>query len=537
MILQLTNGVNKGCRCKSEIQKRKNKHPRRKRRGICHASVRSKGIPLGLASILSIPAFAGMTTQVPKGSLCDVGVLDPIENKKMEETAEGHKLLFTGVRGTAVKILNRVERTDAYLNKLIDAELHSNELNDFDKALLNEIVNGVLRWQMKLDWVLNGFFHGNFSKAEVTVRNTLRVALYQIMFLDRVPPHAAVNEAVECMKRIRGEKAGNLVNAVLRNILRNIDGIHYPDVQNDAAQYLAIMYSHPLWIVRRWMNRFGFAETEKLLAANNQKPPLTLRINTNKISKENFLHLFTQQNISHEKSFTLEKFVKVASMANLAQSELFRKGYFTVQDESAGIAATLLQAQPGERIIDLCSAPGGKTTFIGEVLQNKGEIIAVDKHESRLSLVKTACQRVGIQNVKFICADGIEFSSEQADKVLLDAPCSGFGVLSKKPDVKLQREQKDIIDLAKLQHELITNAAQLVKEGGVLVYSTCTMEPEENFSVVKDFLAQHSEFSIDHAAQFIKPEIVSADGFVETFPHKHGMDGSFSIRLKKNTAV
>jgi 16S rRNA (cytosine967-C5)-methyltransferase len=176
-----------------------------------------------------------------------------MEQPNTTEQKEEQKQLFNGVRGTAVKILNRVERTDSYLDKLLDAELRSNEFNDFDKALLNEIVHGVLRWQSKLDWVLNGFFHGNFSKAEVNVRNTLRAALYQILFLDKVPDHAAVNEAVEFMKRIRGEKAAGLVNAVLRNIIRNKEGIHYPDVQNDAALYLSTMYSYPMdepiWIL------------------------------------------------------------------------------------------------------------------------------------------------------------------------------------------------------------------------------------------------------------------------------------------------
>jgi 16S rRNA (cytosine967-C5)-methyltransferase len=287
---------------------------------------------------------------------------------------EEKKLLFHGVRGSAVKILNRVERTDAYLDKLLEAELRSEEINDLDKSLLTEIVNGVLRWQMKLDWVLNGFFHGNFTKAEVTVKNSLRAALYQIMFLDKVPHHAAVNEAVEFVKRIRGEKAGNLVNAVLRNIIRNIDGIHYPDVTIDAAQYLAVMYSHPVWVVRRWMNRFGFAETEKLLHANNERPNLSLRINTSKTTVENFLELLRSQNVVFEKSKYLGNFVRTTNLSNISQTELFRKGFFSVQDESAGIACQLLGVQPGDRVIDMCAAPGGKTNFIGEMLHGKGEV-------------------------------------------------------------------------------------------------------------------------------------------------------------------
>ena len=447
---------------------------------------------------------------------------------------EEKKLLFHGVRGSAVKILNRVERTDAYLDKLLEAELRSEEINDLDKSLLTEIVNGVLRWQMKLDWVLNGFFHGNFTKAEVTVKNSLRAALYQIMFLDKVPHHAAVNEAVEFVKRIRGEKAGNLVNAVLRNIIRNIDGIHYPDVTIDAAKYFAVMYSHPVWVVRRWMNRFGFAETEKLLHANNERPNLSLRINTSKTTVENFLELLRSQNVVFEKSKYLGNFVRTTNLSNISQTELFRKGFFSVQDESAGIACQLLGVQPGDRVIDMCAAPGGKTNFIGEMLHGKGEVIAVDKYATRLNLVKSSCERLGIANVKIVAADSKEFSTEPADKVLLDAPCSGLGVLAKKPDVKLKRDADDIRDLVNLQRLLIENAATLVKNGGVLVYSTCTTEPEENFGIIRMFLQQHPEFDIDSAAQFVPPSLVTTDGYVETFPHVHGMDGSFSIRLEKN---
>ncbi len=444
------------------------------------------------------------------------------------------KNLFSGVRGTSVKILNRVERTDSYLDKLIDSELRSNEFNDFDKALLTEIVHGVLRWQSKLDWVLNGFFHGNFSKAEVTVRNTLRAALYQILFLDKVPDHAAVNEAVEFMKRVRGDKAAGLVNGVLRNIIRNKEGIHYPDVQNDAALYLSTMYSFPLWMVRRWMNRFGFYETEKLLEAQNQKPGLTLRVNTLKTSVEDFMKMFELHNISYERSEFLPTFVRTSNLANISQTEIFRRGFFTVQDESAGIAATLLDVQPGERVIDLCSAPGGKTTFFGETMKNQGTIIAVDKYQTRLSLVKTGCERLGITNVEYVAGDGAVFETAVADKIIVDAPCSGLGVLQKKPDIKIKRELRDIMEITGSQDALLENAARLLRQGGALVYSTCTIEPEENFMLVKKFLERHSEFTIDHAVKYVNAKMVHPDGYVDSYPHRHGIDGSFAVRMIKH---
>lgn len=458
-----------------------------------------------------------------------------MENRQeINELREDKKQLFAGVRGTSVKILNRVERTDSYLDKLLEAELRSGELNDFDKALLMEIVHGVLRWQSKLDWVLNGFFHGNFAKAEVTVRNTLRAALYQILFLDKVPDHAAVNEAVDFIKRIRGDKAGGLVNGVLRNIIRNKEGIHYPDVQNDAALYLSTMYSFPLWMVKRWMNRFGFYETEKLLEAQNQKPGLTLRVNTMKTSIEDFRKMFDLQNITYEASSFLPMFMRTTNLTNISNSEIFRRGFFTIQDESAGMAANLLDVKPGERVIDLCSAPGGKTTFFGEVMKNQGTIVAVDKYQTRLNLVRSSCERLGITNVELVAADAAEYQTEPADKILIDAPCSGLGVLSKKPDIKIKREMRDINEVVKIQEQLLNNAATLLKPGGALVYSTCTIEPEENFIVVKRFLSGHPEFEIDHAAKFGNEQLVSPDGFIETFPHRNGVDGSFAIRLIKN---
>jgi 16S rRNA (cytosine967-C5)-methyltransferase len=457
-----------------------------------------------------------------------------MEQKEVTEYKDERKQLFSGVRGTSVKILNRVERTDSYLDKLLESELRSGELNDFDKALLMEIVHGVLRWQSKLDWVLNGFFHGNFAKAEVTVRNTLRSALYQILFLDKVPDHAAVNEAVEFIKRIWGEKAAGLVNGVLRNIIRNKEGIHYPDVQNDAALYLSTMYSFPLWMVKRWMNRFGFYETEKLLEAQNQKPGLTLRINTMKTSIDDFMKMFDLQNITYEKSSFLPMFLRTTNLTNISNSEIFRRGFFTIQDESAGLAANLLDVKPGEMVIDLCSAPGGKTTFFGEVMKNQGKIIAVDKYQTRLNLVKSACERLGLTNVEYVAADATEYQTDLVDKILIDAPCSGLGVLSKKPDIKIKREMRDINEVVKIQENLLNNASTLLKPGGAIVYSTCTLEPEENFNVVKNFLVTHPEFEIDHAGKYTNEKIVSADGFIETFPHRNGIDGSFAIRLVKN---
>lgn len=441
--------------------------------------------------------------------------------------------LYSGPRGTAVKILNRVERTDSYLDKVLDAELRLPDLSDVDKGLLNEIVHGVLRWQGRLDWVLNGFSHGNFSKSEINVKNTLRVALYQVLFLNRVPPAAAVYEGVEFIKRIRGEKPAGLVNAILRNILRNVEGIRYPDPAEDEVQYMSVFYSHPQWIVRRWIDRYGREDTRKLLLANNERPALSLRINRLKTDPAQFILMLENQQIKAELSPYVDYFVRVRSLSKIGQMELFRGGFFTVQDESAALPCLLLDPRPGERILDLCAAPGGKTTNIAELMKNQGEVIAVDRYESKLLMIRGGVERLGLRNVTMVAADATDLDTGLADRVLLDVPCSGLGVLTKKPDIKWKRDVTDVLHLAKLQAAMLENASRLVKPGGVVVYSTCTLEPEENDQVIRSFLERHQEFSLDDARKFVHGDLVSPEGFVKTLPHLHGIDGTFAARLVK----
>jgi 16S rRNA (cytosine967-C5)-methyltransferase len=455
-------------------------------------------------------------------------------NEPEIQTSEDRERLYTGPRGTAVKILNRVERSDAYLDRLVESELRSQEMNELDKGLMSEIVTGTIRWRAKLDWVLTGFFHGNFTKAETNIRNALRVALYQILFLDRVPHSAAVNETVEFIKRLRGQKVADLVNAVLRNILRNLENIRYPDSNENRIQHLAVVESHPQWMVQRWVDRFGLDEARQLLSANNRRPDLTLRVNRLKIDFNYFLSKLESHQIQFTRSAFLDFFVRVKHMTGIGGSEMYRQGFFVVQDESAGLAVQLLDPQPGERLLDLCAAPGGKTTMIGELMKNLGEILAVDRYETRLHLVKSTCKRLGIANVHTMAADAAELSTAPGDRVLVDAPCSGLGVLAKKPDAKWRREPEDIPTLVNIQHAVLTNAAALVRPGGVLVYSTCTTEPEENMELVREFLASHSEFSIEPADRFVNPQLVHPEGYVETFPHRHAMDGAFAIRLKRS---
>ena len=441
--------------------------------------------------------------------------------------------LYDGVRGSAVKILNRIDRTDAYLDKMLDIELKGNELESNDKALLYEIVHGVIRNLGRIDWVLIGFYKGQFSKCIPNVKNAMRVALYQILFLDKVPHYAAVNEAVEFVKKIQGDRSANLTNGVLRNIIRNKDGIRYPNKSEDIQAYLSAYYSHPSWLVKRWLSRYGSEFTEELLKANNEKPKLTLRVNNIVTNKIEIGRLLSSVSLSFSDGKYLPNFVNLHGMTNITNWEYFNNGYFSVQDESTGFSCYLLDPKPNERVLDLFAAPGGKTSLLADLMQNKGEIIAIDKYESRIKILNKNLDRLKITNVKTIEADALEFvDAEKFDKILLDVPCSGLGTLTKKPDIKWRRDIGDILKLAELQPRLLEKGASLLKPGGELVFSTCTIEPEENFEVIEAFLKKHKEFELVQAVKYFDKSLVADNGCVQTYPNVHGIDGAFAAKLK-----
>ncbi len=446
---------------------------------------------------------------------------------------EAHSIvdLYQGVRGLAIKILNRIDRTDAYLERMLDNEMKSNELNGPDKALLYEIVHGVVRWQGRLDWILNGFYKGTFSKAIPNLKNALRVALYQVLFLDRVPDYAAVNEVVEFVKKLQGQKPADLVNAVLRNIIRSKNAIRYPDPNEDLIGYLSAYYSHPSWMVKRYVERFGREDTEKLLAVNNEKPYLTLRINALKTKPEEFKALLDSVNLKYRQGVYLAEFFKLMNLTNITAWDFYTKGYFNIQDESAGLACRLLDVQEGQRVLDMCAAPGGKTAYIAALMHSRGEVVAIDRFESRLKLLEKNMTRLAVDCVRIVAADAMEYKSLPFDRVLVDAPCSGTGTLSKKPDIKWKKDLFDIRNLNSIQQKLLTKAATLVKVGGVVVYSTCSIEPEENFEIVKKFLVENPNFSFESAKGKFPDELIDENGCIQTLPHIHKTDGAFAARL------
>lgn len=462
-----------------------------------------------------------------------------------EQFKDKHKKpLYADARSLAVKIITRCERTDSYLDKLIDTELKNDTLNDFDKALLNELTHGVIRWMRRLDWFLNGFYRGSYEKCQPEVRNAMRVALYQIMFLNKIPYSAAVNEAVEFVKRLHGDKHAGVVNGLLRTIIRTLENLVWPTRDVDEVNYLGMVQSHPNWMVKRWIQRLGFDDAEKFCEFNNKRPILGLRVNKLKSNIDEVETYLNNKGIATRRGANIDYFLTIKSMGRIYTDEYFKNGYFSVQDESAGLVSTLLDPKPGDLVMDLCAAPGGKTMHMAELMNNEGKIIAIEKYSSRAKALETNIKRTNVTNTQVvydsILAPETSLLREEllgkADKILLDAPCSGLGVITKKPDIKMKRELEDIQKLQKLQMELIMESSKYLKPGGVLVYSTCTTEPEENFDVIKCFLEKNPDFKIDSAERFVKnKKIVTKEGYIETYPFKNYIDGSFSIRLVKNS--
>jgi 16S rRNA (cytosine967-C5)-methyltransferase len=466
------------------------------------------------------------------------------ENTKYFSKRERPKgdTLYSDARSLAVKILTRVERTDSYLDKLIDYEIRTEVLNDYDKSLLNEICHGVIRWMRRLDWFLNGFYRGNWEKCTPEIKNTLRVALYQILFLNKIPDFAAVNEAVEFIKKISTQKHADVVNGLLRTIIRTKNDLVYPTREIDEVKYLGIMQSHPNWMVKRWIQRFGFDDAVLLAEANNKRPILTLRVNTLKTSKEQVLKRFDEKSIVYRTCRYIDYFVTLRLMSKIYLDEDFLSGMYTVQDESAGLAAVLLRPDVNDVILDMCAAPGGKSTHIAQLLGNKGKIYSVDKYDAKINMMRSTAERLGITNIEFFQDDAGDFQNDalksmKFDKILLDAPCSGLGVLSKKPEIRWKREMEDILALSEIQKRFLTGAAAYLKPGGVIVYSTCSTEQEENMDIVNDFLVKNPDFMIDSASKYVNRDLVNAEGCIETFPHKHGIDGSFAARLVRKQNV
>ncbi len=461
-------------------------------------------------------------------------------------------------RAICLELLDRVGGADAHPDRLLtDSFKRYRYLTSLDRAFLTELTYGVIRWRGKLDWVIRHFSKIPFETIEPRTLNILRLGLYQILFLSRTPSSAAVNESVELAKRTRGKGGAGFVNAVLRSSIRQKDEIRYPVFGQDPALHISVVQSHPLWLVQRWVKEWGVEETLRICEFNNQISPLTLRTNTLKINRPNLIEELRKKELTPLPSAFSGEGILLQDPPPTSELPFLKEGLYIIQDEASQLVTSIVDPKPEERILDACAAPGGKTTHMAQTMENRGEIYALDLSKGKLDWIEEICQRLGIKIVKTIkgsaaaslpVSEGLVF-----DRVLADAPCSGFGTLRKNPDLKWRRGEKDIQRLSGLQFSILDNLSAYVKEGGVLVYSTCTVFHEENEDVVERFLNKHPEFELDpmdRAAMDIpacrqagiagdkseefRPYIQSR--YFKTFPPKDGMDGFFAARLKKTFA-
>ena len=426
-------------------------------------------------------------------------------------------------RTLAVELLSAAEESDKFIDHLLETSPAAARLETRDRALLQELAYGVLRNQTYLDLILMHYLLRGYHHLPVRIKNIFRVAMYQLVFLERIPDYAVVSEAVQLSRERFGQKRSGLVNAVLRNYLREPYRPPEPD-PNDAAA-LAGFYSHPLWLVRRFIEQFGQKETIAWLQANNRQPAIYL--------------LDLDNSLPNDPENPLQPVPELLEYAVLPQGMRpeqvpgWQEGRFIVQDPSAGLVIRLLDPQPGERMIDLCAAPGGKTLACRAKIGATGQVVAVDRSKLRLQKLHENLRRIGYANVEIVEADARTVELEPADAVLVDAPCSGLGVLARRADLRWRRRQGDLKKLLPLQREILQHAATLVKPGGCLVYSTCSIEFQENEQIVEWFQQANPEFTLERAQKFVHERFCSEEGYLRTFPHRHGFDGGFGARFKK----
>ena len=436
-------------------------------------------------------------------------------------------------REAALSVVNEVWDKGAYANVALDRCLHRAALSEIDRRFTTELVYGAVKAGETIDWMLRRFVKRPLKKMPPVICNILRLGIYQLFFMDKVPASAACNESVELAKKYGHAGTVGLVNAVLRTAAREPEKAAFPDGKGKATEHLALVSQHPQWLIRRWIRAFGYEETVQLCDFDNSQPVLSLRTNTLKTSREALLQTLQQQGALVEASAWAPEGILCTKHGSLDAMEALQQGLFQVQDESSMQVAHVLAPQPGEFIIDACSAPGGKTTHIAALMQNRGRILALDIYEHKLALIQENAARLGIDSIETKLLDARKLSSiyaEQADRVLVDAPCSGLGVLRRKPDARWKKDEKQLQELPVLQREILQSAAACVKPGGVLVYSTCTMTKEENEEVIQDFLARHTEFVLEKTGGFLPVNKREAE-MVQLYPQRDGTDGFFIARM------
>lgn len=437
-------------------------------------------------------------------------------------------------REVALNAIYDIENNGLYSNLGVNKHLRESNLKDMDRGFCTELIYGVTENKYFLNYVINKFSKIKAKKLSPHVRNILQMGIYQILLLDSTKDFAAVNESVNLSKKYC-KKASGFVNGVLRNVVRNQNNIKYPEKSKDIVKYLSIKYSYEEWIIKNWIDKFGEDFTEELVEENNEKPDLYLRTNEVKISREDLIKKLEEQGVQCEAVKLVKEAIRVKSLKNIENNELYKKGYFQIQDISSMIIGHVINPRENENILDVCSAPGGKTTHLASLMKNTGTVVARDIFDHKLKLIKENTQRLGLNNVDIQKFDATELdnkSIEKFDTVLVDAPCSGFGIIRRKPEIKYKKK-KDLEDIPKIQKIILQNNSKYVKKGGLLIYSTCTIEDRENIDIVNEFLKLNDDFKLE-PIQNINVDLENQeDGYIKLYPNIHGMDGFFIAKLRR----
>jgi len=434
-------------------------------------------------------------------------------------------------RALALDVFLEWEASRESADVILSDRLDRTRLPGRDRDLAAELVRGIFRWRGRLDWQLGHLVSRPLPDLDPAIRWILRLGLYQIDRLDRIPHHAAVDTSVELAKVHVNPGAAGLVNAVLRRAPAKVLDLVEPDASEDPLGHLVARTSHPAWLLERWLERRGFRRTLELAAANNEKPALTLRIVSDRVDAENLLADLRGRGVEAEAGRILPDTVRLPGGWDPAVRELLVAGFVVVQDEAAGLVAHVARPAGGLSVLDVCSAPGGKAVqfaaLCGDVM-----IVAADVSARRLRALRQTIARTGEERVHPVAADGLAPATRGGfGRVLVDAPCTNTGVLGKRPDARWRRRPEDIPRLATLQGQLLDAARSQVGPGGLLVYSTCSLEPEENEDVVRDYLNRHPGDVVVPADEVLPDELVS-DGCLRIEPHTHGTDGAFAAAIR-----
>jgi len=443
-------------------------------------------------------------------------------------------------RELALKVLKAVEEEGAYANLALNRVLEKYKPDKLDRAFATELAYGTLRSLNTVDWVLSHFVSKPLGAQTSTVRNILRLGVYQMMFMDRVPRSAACNESAEMARKYGHPGVVKFVNGVLRTVSCRLGELKFPGLDESPVEHISLLYSHPAWIVERWLEEFGLEDTLALSRADNEPAPNTVRTNTLKITRTELAQKLEKEGLAVSETVYAPEGLNIDGFYSLGSLAPFREGLFFVQDESSMLAARALSPQPGSFVIDACSAPGGKATHMAQLMENRGRILAVDLHVHKLKLIGENCSRLGISIVEGVAGDARQLPREyrgRADYVLVDVPCSGLGVLRRRPDARWRKGPEQLPAIVNLQAEILEGASRCLKPGGVMVYSTCTIAREENLSQIENFLSGHGEFELEDLSTLLPAELDAAGtikkGYLQILPHLHGIDGFFIARMRK----